>query len=114
VDCHAFGENVVTAGDGSLAGTTPNNRYTNTFGGTSAAAAIVAGAVVVIQGMHRGVRGVPLTATEMRQVLRTSGTPQGFGVPGLVGRMPDLKKAAIALSLVPSGPAAPTNVRITT
>jgi len=121
VDCHAYAENVVTAGpalntaDALGPGTGPNDQYRRDFGGTSAAAAIVAGAAVVLQGMHKAVKNVPLTSQEMRDVFRTHGTPQGNGNPGHIGVMPDLKKAAVALRLVRTqgpAPSAPTNVNI--
>ena len=119
VDCYAFGDNVVTAGPGAtpagtLGGAQPKNQYRSDFGGTSAAAAIVAGAAVVLQGMHKDVRGVPLGPREMRDALRTNGTPQGLAVPGHIGVMPDLKKAAMALGIARTAPAPPTNVRIIT
>jgi hypothetical protein len=118
VDCYAFGENVVTAGPtpnsgGTLgSGTLPTTQYRNDFGGTSAAAAIVAGAAVVLQGLYRSVMGTFLSPTQMRDALSSQGTPQGKGRLGHIGVMPDLKKAAHALSLVRSAPAPPTNVRI--
>jgi hypothetical protein len=106
VDCHAFGEHIVTAGpakDKSVDrvgnGTRATNQYRRDFGGTSAAAAIVAGAAVALQGMHKGVKGRPLSSAEMRAVFRAQGTPQRTGVPGNIGLMPDLKKAAATLQL---------------
>jgi subtilisin family serine protease len=121
VDCHAFGQNVVTtgparnAGDALGSGTLPTNQYRSDFGGTSAAAAIVAGAAVVLQGMHQASMGTSLSSTQMRQALSTHGTPQGTAIPGHIGMMPDLKKAARGLSLgggSETAPWAPTNVRI--
>jgi hypothetical protein len=105
VDCHAFGENVVTAGPpgapGGLLGSASvaTRQYRQDFMGTSAAAAIVAGVAVALQGMHKSVKGRPLTPAEMRTVLSTHGTPQGTGTAGKIGVMPDLKKAAAALQL---------------
>ena len=130
VDCHAYGDKVVTAGptpnagSGLGSGTLPTNKYRSDFGGTSAAAAIVAGAAVVLQGLHRGVKGTPLSPAQMRDALSTYGTPQGNGQPGHIGVMPDLRQAAQALGLrernisVPSGeqkpsvPEPPRNLRI--
>lgn len=119
VDCYAFGEDVVTTGPAFNpacvlgSGTRPTNQYRCDFGGTSAAAAIVAGAAVVLQGLHRAHRGgLSLTPTQMRNVLRTQGTPQGSGIPGQIGLMPDLKSAAQSLSLATHPPSAPRNVRI--
>lgn len=101
VDCHAWGEHVVSAGYGWLSGTSVKSSYTDRFGGTSAAAAIVAGAAIVLQGMFKAARGVALTPAELRNVFRTQGTPQGTGRRGHIGVMPDLKKAAAALQLGP-------------
>jgi serine protease len=117
VDCYAYGENVVTAGPGFtaggvLGGTGPTNEYRRDFGGTSAAAAIVAGAAVVLQSMYKAAKGAPLSPVQMRDALSTHGTPQGVGQPGHIGVMPDLKDAATALGIVRGSPSAPTNVRI--
>lgn len=118
VDCYAYGENVVTTGPTPNpacalgAGTTPTTQYRCDFGGTSAAAPIVAGAAVVLQGMHRATKGGSLSPDQMRQVFRTVGTPQGLVTPGHIGLMPDLKAAALALSLAIPPPSAPKNVRI--
>lgn len=120
VDCYAFGENVVTTGPARNStsalgsGTGLTNQYRSDFGGTSAAAAIVAGAAVVLQGMHRGVKGIPLSPKQMRDALSTHGTPQGKGRPGDIGVMPDLRRAARALCLgeaESSAPSAPTGLR---
>jgi hypothetical protein len=112
VDCHAWGKNVVAAGYGWLGGNAAINSYTNRFGGTSAAAAIVAGAAVVIQGLHRAVRNMPLTPLQMRNVLSSYGTPQGAGVAGHIGVMPNLRQAAMGLNLVSTSPRSPSNVRV--
>jgi serine protease len=118
VDCYAYAENVVTAGPtpnppALLAGTGPNDSYRSDFGGTSAAAAIVAGAAVVLQGMHKAVTGTPLDPVNMRKALSTFGTPQGPGTAAQkIGVMPDLRKIAGVLDLVRSVPSAPTNLRI--
>jgi subtilisin family serine protease len=121
VDCYAFGEKVVTTGPAKDpacvlgSGTRPTNEYRCDFGGTSAAAAIVAGAAVVLQGLYRSTSGVPLSPAQMRDVFRTHGTPQGNGRPGNIGLMPDLKAAARSLSLGSSSappPTAPTGLRV--
>jgi len=114
VDCYAWGEHVVASGYGWRGGSTDITSYTNRFSGTSAAAAIVAGAAVVLQGMHKAVTGKPLSPTDMRAALCTNGTPQGSGRPGHIGVMPDLRKAAMALSLMSSSsaPREPSNLRV--
>lgn len=100
VDCYAWGEGIVSAGYGWLGGTMPTNSYTNRFGGTSGAAAIVAGAAVVIQSLHKHAMGRPLTPSEMRTALRANGTPQQpSGATQKIGVMPDVRKVASALGI---------------
>jgi hypothetical protein len=99
IDCHAWGEHVVTAGARRTAGPTHKDSYKGDFGGTSAAGAIIAGVAVVLQGMHIAQKKRPLSPIEMREVLAANGTPQGTAVKGHIGVMPDLKKAAAALGL---------------
>ena len=78
VDCYAWGEVVVSCGYGDLGGTDDQNSYTGEFAGTSSAAAIVAGAAIIVQGMYR-VRNndIPLAPLQMRSLLcdRATGTP---------------------------------------
>lgn len=103
VDCHAFGEHVVTAGPSRFPGETLGNgssgdtQYRRDFGGTSAAAAIVAGVAVVVQSLQRQAGRPALSSEEMRELFRTLGTPQGGAVPGHIGSMPDLSRIADAL-----------------
>jgi hypothetical protein len=88
VDCCAWGETVVTTGDGAT-GTNPHD-YTAAFGGTSAAAAIVAGVAVSAQGISLAELKRPLTPREMRGLLRD----QGIASPDPIGFMPDLARIA--------------------
>ena len=113
VDCYAWGEQVVSAGYGWLAGTSPANSYTDRFSGTSAAAAIVAGTAVVVQSIATCLTGTPLTCAQMRELLRATGTPRGSGGAEAMGTMPDLKRAIGAL-VAAHTPAPPKNVRIIT
>jgi hypothetical protein len=90
----------MSTGYGWIGGTAGPNSYTNRFGGTSGAAAIVAGAAVVIQGLHKYFKGRPLTPAEMRHVLRATGTPQlPAGATQKIGVMPDIRKAARFLGI---------------
>lgn len=111
VDCYAWGENIVTSGgDGELtpqAG--PDAAYTGDFGGTSGATAIVAGAAAAVQGMYRAATGNALPPDDMRTVLANAanGTPQGPGVPGAIGSMPDLRRIGTTVfnsQPLPAGP----------
>lgn len=88
VDCHAWGESVATA---EATATTAD--YTTNFKETSAAAAIVAGAACVTQGMQLATHpGAPLDPATMREFLSgPTNTAQQPETPLLrIGRMPDL------------------------
>jgi hypothetical protein len=117
VDCYAWGENVGTAGPGSfppntVPGVIPPNtfghatdpalQYRDNFSRTSSAAAIIAGAAVVLQGMHIAKHGVPLDPKALRRVFRHFGTPAGPRTKARgqhIGIMPDLGQIAQALGL---------------
>jgi hypothetical protein len=93
VDCFAWGDSITTTGYGDLAaGRDENSRYTGLFGGTSGAAAIIAGAALIVQGIYQ-VGRARLSPSEMRALLSdsTTGTPQGPNVAGLIGVMPNLQ-----------------------
>ena len=68
--------------------------YTRTFSGTSSASPIVAGAVASIQGIRKAYGLSILNPRQMRDLLRTTGTPQAMDVRQ-IGPMPNLR-AAIA------------------
>jgi len=94
VDCYAWGQKVLTTGiGGSGPGTNPNNHYGFT-GGTSSASAILAGVALCIQGVRITRCQHRLWPAQIRNLLRdhANGTPQGSGVPGDIGCMPDLAK----------------------
>ncbi len=103
VDCYGWGENVVTCGDGDLAGANDNNYYTADFRNTSAAAPIVAGAALLLQGHYEGSLGTRLSPIQMRALLSdpATGTAQGGGVAGNIGVMPDLQALFNDVALVP-------------
>jgi len=103
IDCYGWGENITTAGDGKNG--TLTDSYTDTFGGTSGAAAMIAGAAIAVQGIsstHMGSRRGP---KRMRELLSdpalgtASATPQS----DRIGVMPDLRRIiAILQTDVPS------------
>ena len=105
LDCYGWGTNVVTCGYGDLdAGGSPKESYTQTFSNTSAATPVVAGAALVVQSVHRGATGGSLAPLPMRALLSNPlyGTPQGAGVAGRIGVMPDLRTLLEeGLALVP-------------
>jgi serine protease len=92
VDCYAWGDCIVSAGFGDLAGSphTDIDLYTNTFGQTSGAAAIVAGCALVVQAMYQHSAHTRLSPGQMRAILSMNGTPQDPGRAGNIGVMPDL------------------------
>jgi len=87
VDCYAWGELVTACGDGEKSkGTT---EYTTSFGGTSAASAIVAGAAILAQSIAIAKNGNPMTPAALRSLFRDSrNTPTAR--PDRIGVMPDL------------------------
>jgi serine protease len=101
VDVQGWGENVATTGYGDLAQgldadgqPDPNQAYTAEFGGSSAATAMIAGAVASLQGIAKD-RGYLLTPYLSRSLLHSTATPQG-GIDAAthkIGPLPNLQKA---------------------
>lgn len=89
VDCFAWGSGVFTADDPAL-----SDPYTNGFSLTSAAAAIVAGAAVSVQGMAVGAGLARFTPAAIRVVLcdPAVNTPPDPATIGAVGFMPNLRR----------------------
>jgi len=87
IDCFAWGERVYTTGDGRN-GEEPGD-FTAEFGGTSAAAAMVAGAALLLQSIARKSFEAPLKPADLRTVLSAYGTPCERGQA--IGIMPDLE-----------------------
>lgn len=83
VDCWAWGNNVYTTGNGGQEGS-GGRGYTPNFDGTSAAAAIIAGAAVAIVGIARA-NNRRLTPADVRNLLRSTISDRG------IGRTPDLR-----------------------
>lgn len=99
VDVQGWGTEVTTLGYGDLQGGANKNRwYTDAFSGTNTA--IVAGALCSVQGVLHARGKEPLTATEARELLRTTGSEQqpGPGQPSSmrVGSRPDLRQLILA------------------
>ncbi len=99
VDCHAWGEGIVTTS--SVAG--PFGPYMGLnpiagdrgFGGTSGASAILAGTAIILQGIARA-QGTLLTPTRMREILSGSFNT-GTDNPDNIGVMPNLREAVIRI-----------------
>src|SRR5262249_27401858 len=96
LDAQAWGYEVMTTGYGDLSGGLEEHWYTNGFGGTSAAAAIVTGALACVQSARRRRGLAPLDARGARRLLRSAGSPQqadaGFPVSQRIGNLPDLRR----------------------
>ena len=103
IDCYAWGDSIVTCGDGNLAGSGVNS-YRNDFGGTSGAAAIIAGCALLVQGLHYAKKQSLLSPAEMRKMLSCAetGIAQGPTVGGHIGVMPDLRKVVERAKLGPN------------
>ncbi|HEU4369875.1 MAG TPA: S8 family peptidase [Methylomirabilota bacterium] len=104
VDVQAWGKAVTTCGYGTLQGGrhTKTRWYTGRFGGTSSAAAIVAGVLACLQGIRRERGQPPLTPRAARRLLRQVGVPQSSGprapVDQRIGRLPDLRRLIAAMA----------------
>jgi serine protease len=97
VDVHSWGEKVVTLGYGDLFGSGENQGYTGSFNGTSSAAPIVAGAVAALQGAAFAAGKGALEPRVLRELLRTTGTPQAPYSSKRIGPQPNLRKALPSL-----------------
>jgi Subtilase family len=99
VDAQGWGREVTTCGYGDLqGGANEDIWYTDRFSGTSSASPIVTGVIACIQGMARA-RGVPvLTPAQVRNCLRTTGSPQqdapGRPATQRIGTRPDIRAFA--------------------
>lgn len=105
IDAQGWGREVVTTGYGDLQGGSNKNRhYTKQFSGTSSASPIVVGAVAAMQGVRKAGGQSPLNYKEVRNILRSTGSPQtnapGRPVSQRIGNRPNLKQA---LPLISSG-----------
>jgi subtilisin family serine protease len=97
IDCQGWGRGVVTTGYGDLYGGSDDAfrtvAYTAEFSGTSSASPIVTGVVACLQGIARA-QGSPLDPTQVKNLLRQTGSPQmgGFvgGISQRIGNRPDL------------------------
>lgn len=104
VDMHGWGQNVATLGYGKTCSRLGGRRlrangdderqwYTCSFSGTSSATPIVASAAAAVQGMNKARRGETLSPVDVRQLLKTTGTPQSEQLRKNIGPLPDLRAA---------------------
>jgi len=102
VDLQGWGSSVTTTGVGTsyVDPDDPGNRnrwYTNSFGGTSSASPIVAGAAANLQGIALAHFGVPLSPSEIRALLVETGSVQQGDTSRNIGPRPDLFRAVSEL-----------------
>ena len=95
IDCYAWGEGVSTCVSTDPFDTTS---YWCEFNGTSSAAAIIAGAAVLVQSVAKAKLGAPYGTWQLRAILSSLGTAT-VGGPGCggIGVMPDLRRILSAL-----------------
>ena len=97
LDVQGWGRKVATLDYGDLQACAGADRhYTGEFSGTSSASPIVAGAAVIVQGVAKS-RGGLLTPVQIRELLRSTGTPQLGDTSQQIGPRPDLERAITAL-----------------
>jgi hypothetical protein len=125
VDLQGWGSGVVTTGYGDFyqspdVPANPDFWYTGAFSGTSSAAAIVAGAVVNLQGIAFDRSGIPLPPLQIRTLLIQTGSSQLGNIAESIGPRPNLRKAIaqlthgaidVALDIHPGGFPNPINPR---
>jgi len=97
IDAFGYGNHVASTGFGDLQRGEREQNYTSKFGGTSAAAPIIAGAVAQVLGVAKA-RGLKLTGREIRKLLRETGTPQRNVEDGRIGNLPNMKELLKALN----------------
>lgn len=99
VDVQGWGSNVLAAGYGSYQKyDNDNNRTYNYFSGTSSATPVVASAATLIQSYYRQATGQYLSPAAMKNLLVSTGIPQGGTVAGQkIGPFPNVKNAILQL-----------------
>ena len=92
IDCFAWGENIDTCGDGWTG--TSTTAYTTSFGGTSGASPIIAGAALLLQSWAVRIGRAIYTPQALRDVLSDANLHTHSANPGndRIGVMPDLQK----------------------
>lgn len=95
VDLQGQGQVVATLGYGNLIklGGDLNQYYARLFMGTSSASPIVASACVAIQSFALEYLGHPLQPRELRDLLKSTGTPQPDPQNGPIGPRPNIRAA---------------------
>lgn len=108
-DVQGWAESIYTTGTGDLWGgdSMPDYAYTNNYGGTSGASAMVAGAAAALVGYWKeNISETPPLPSDIRRLLKETGTPQvGFpnGPDGAIGPRPNLQRAILAADSIATG-----------
>jgi hypothetical protein len=99
VNVQGWGWSVFTLGYGDYAehGGDKNQRYTDTFSGTSSATPFVASCTLALQSLAEERLGQRLDPLELRDILVGTGIPQGSG--GHIGPFPDMLAAAAQIPI---------------
>ncbi|WP_371651528.1 MULTISPECIES: S8 family serine peptidase [unclassified Streptomyces] len=107
LDAQGWGREATTTGgfwdrEGELQGGAEEIAwYTDAFSGTSAAAPVVTGALVCLQGILKAADLAPMTPERAREILRTTGSPQqdapGRPASQRIGSRPDVRAAVTRL-----------------
>jgi len=103
IDCYAWGDQVRTLWDAGFAAGIPNNCMSyGDFVRTSAAAAIIAGAALCVQGVRKAAGGL-LSPGQMQALLsdRATGTESVTPATDKIGVMPDLGRVIAQAALMP-------------
>jgi len=99
IDCYAWGDQIATTNTNATG--TDDAAYRGDFSGTSGASAIVAGAALVVQGLAQAQLGYRYNAKDLRQILKTNGTPSNNPATDGIGVMPNLRAIIAANQLAP-------------
>ncbi len=103
VDCQGWGGRVATTTIRFDADNSPKSDYTEDFGGTSSATAIVGGVAASLQSAYVAAMGYPISPEFMRWILRDgsygSPQPESEAEEQRIGPLPNLKKLLTALEI---------------
>lgn len=99
VNVQAWGENVFTTGYGGIQfANDVHQYYTDSYGGTSSATAIVGGCAALLQSYYFSMTNSYMTSIQMRELLINTGIPQ-VNMSAPIGPFPDLRKAMEAIDV---------------
>lgn len=111
VDVQGWGECVATTGYANLYNGGYNAWYTAGFSGTSSASPIVTGAAAILSSVIEARTGRAATPSEIRNLLKSTGTAQDFSTgarSGRIGPMPDVARALAQLGTTGGDTTPPT------